>query len=82
MIEKVLRAILFAVGIMGIGTGVLGIVGILPLTTIWWTILVGISCITGGVHMIRRSRDPHLLPPSRQLNEELKPPATPSSLIE
>jgi hypothetical protein len=70
MVDKVLRRALFALGAFAIGTGVLGIVGIMHIKSVWWTVVVGLSLVIGGVGLIRRSRDPNLIG-SGQPNEEL-----------
>jgi hypothetical protein len=70
MPAKALRLILFALGLFAIGVGALGFAGVFTLKSLWWTILVGLSCVTGDTSLIRRSRDPNLRLSNGQPNEE------------
>jgi hypothetical protein len=58
MRDSIARSILFALGIVGIGAGLLGLFG---LTTVERTsaFLVGVAGISGGIAMVRRSRGPN-----------------------
>ena len=56
MRDRIARLALFAIGILAIGAGVLGLLGLSRLER-GSAILVGIGAIAGGISMVRRSRD-------------------------
>lgn len=58
MRDKTARLILFAIGVLAIGAGVLGLFGLTNLGR-GSALIVGIGAIAGGISMMRRSRGPN-----------------------
>ena len=59
MRDTIARRILFAIGVLAIGGGLLGLLGVIELESRMSSILVGIGAIAGGISMVMRSRGPN-----------------------
>jgi hypothetical protein len=59
MRDAIARRILFAIGVLAIGGGLLGLLGIIELESRSSSILVGVGAIAGGISMVMRSRGPN-----------------------
>jgi hypothetical protein len=59
MRDTIARRILFAIGVLAIGAGLLGLLGVIDLESRMSSILVGVGAVAGGISMIARSRGPN-----------------------
>ena len=59
MRDTIARWILFAIGLIAIGGGLLGLLGVLELESRMSSILVSVGAIAGGISMVFRSRGPN-----------------------
>ncbi|HEX6066380.1 MAG TPA: hypothetical protein VFZ04_19240 [Longimicrobiales bacterium] len=59
MRDTIARQILFVIGVIAIGAGLLGLLGVIRLESRMSSLLVGVGAIAGGISMVLRSRGPN-----------------------